>query len=88
MSTTLCENPVCENLLIAISTRTNTRYLDKIALLTIKTTGMKFGILKMSLLAMLLFSFVILAGCPGGAKKIPGGGSNDTSTAPIKPVRE
>ncbi|MBW7890666.1 MAG: hypothetical protein H3C48_06525 [Chitinophagaceae bacterium] len=50
---------------------------------------MKNRIFKLSFLAGILFSLIILTGCPPrGAQKIPGGGSNDTSTAPIKPVRE
>lgn len=45
---------------------------------------MKIGIMKIAFFAVLIWAVVILAGCPRGAKT-GGGGSSDTSGAPVKP---
>jgi hypothetical protein len=47
---------------------------------------MKNGFLKIGFFAVLLWAVLIIAGCPRGAQRSPGGGgSSDTSGAPIKP---
>ena len=46
---------------------------------------MKNGFLKIGFFVVLLWGVLIIAGCPRGAQKSPGGGSSDTSGAPIKP---
>ena len=45
---------------------------------------MKNGFLKIGFFAVLLWAVLIIAGCPKGAQRSPGG-SSDTSGAPIKP---
>lgn len=45
---------------------------------------MKNGIMKIAFFAVLLWGIFLIVGCPKGAQR-GGGGSNDTSTAPIKP---
>jgi hypothetical protein len=52
--------------------------------LNLNISFMKNGFLKIGFFAVLLWAVLIIAGCPRGAQRSPGG-SSDTSGAPIKP---
>ena len=47
---------------------------------------MKNGFFKIGFIAVLVWAIIMIAGCPKGVQKSPGGGgSSDTSGAPIRP---